>query len=90
METTTKTYRIFADIDYLQPKFDDYGFPDNPPLLNHDPQITILSQDMGELMAEVSATDEQELHTRLNQLKTQNRNLALITLRDGDQGVVEL
>jgi len=90
MKAPNKTYRIFADVEYLQPSVDHFGFPDDPSILNHDPQIVVLSEEMGELIAEVIATDEQDLRSRILRMAKLNRNLATITLRAGDQGVVEL
>jgi hypothetical protein len=90
MKAPTKTFRIYASYTYLQPSYDAYGFPEESPLINHDKAIKILLQEMGELVAEVTATDAEAVKPKLQRLISRNQHLVAIELHPGDEGIVEL
>ena len=90
MKAPNKTFRIFADVDYLNPSYDEYGFLIEPNLINRDESLIIHPHEVGELIAEVTAPDADVVHQKVRRLAHSNRNIAILTLREGDIGVVEL
>jgi hypothetical protein len=89
MKAPFKQYRIFASYTYLQPSYDEFGFPEESPLINTDTTVNIMVQEMGEMVAEIMATDADDLQKKIQRLISRNQYLVTIELHP-DQAVVEL
>ena len=85
-----KTYRVYAQIQYKNPKYDAKGFPSNAPLASPDPSIHIFSCEMEELVAEIKATRLDEVIVKLEQLAKANREVQGIVIEDPGYSIVEL
>lgn len=91
MELNLKTWRIYAKIIYRAPMWDADGFPANKPLNNHNPtRVKIFSEDMEELVCEITAEDADDMLKKLDQLRRENPHV-LEFFTDGPSGsMVEL
>jgi hypothetical protein len=85
-----KTFRVYAQIQYRDPKFDEHGFPCNKKLQNHNPHLRIISEEMEELVAEVEAEDLPDVERKLVLLRRDNLHVMHFATDEPGCSVVEL
>lgn len=67
-------YRVHASIVYKNPQRDAIGFPDNAPIHNPDPDITIHNEELEELVCTVKAETEAMILIKFGKLLTYHHN----------------